>query len=101
MAIEMLMATPLAMTGRLPMQRGHLPEWVYPLYLACLVDPRCIRADAISESLSSISESLSSIDESLRSTRNIRACCCSRRALLSSIIPIGVLQYVHCTEIIL
>jgi NMT1/THI5 like len=46
------------------------------------VDPRCFRAEAISESLSSISESLSSMDESLCSTRSIRACCRSRRALL-------------------
>src|SRR5712664_2964036 len=60
------------------------------------LNPRCVRADAISESFSSIPESLSSIDESLRSTRNIRACCCCRRALLSSIIQIALqTQFFH------
>jgi len=90
-AFRWLMTDELMMIASRATYRSTLPT----------LNRRSVRADAISESFSSISESLSSIDESLRSTRNIRACCCCRRALLSSTIPIGVLQYVHCTEIIL
>jgi IstB-like ATP binding protein len=62
--------------ARVPVDKDTLG--IFFLYLFDGVNPRCFRAEAISESLSSISESLSSMDESLRSTRSIRACCRSR-----------------------